>query len=92
MGSRAIRTLLPPGTVVASVYFDFANMYTWAVKKYLDGTLKPVVNGAGIAEGIVKVAYSDEVPQEVRQVVSEAEEAVKNGDVLFFLSEFPEKP
>jgi len=51
-----------------------------------------VVNGAGIAEGIVKVAYSDEVSPEVRRIVVDAEEAVKKGDVLFFLSEFPEKP
>jgi basic membrane protein A len=81
-----------PGTVVASVYFDFASMYTWAVKKYLDGTLKPVVNEAGIAEGIVKVSYSDEIAPAVREVVTAAEEAVKKGDVLFFLSGYPEKP
>lgn len=92
VGFASDQNSVAPGTVVASVYFDFANMYTWAVKKYLDGTLKPVVNGAGIAEGIVKVAYSDEVSPEVRQAVADAEEAVKKGDVLFFLSEFPEKP
>ncbi len=81
-----------PGTVVASVYFDFASMYTWAVKKYLDGSLKPVVNEAGIAEGIVKVSYSDDIAPEVRETVKAAEEAVKRGDVLFFLSGYPEKP
>lgn len=81
-----------PGTVVASVYFDFASMYTWAVKKYLDGTLKPVVNEAGIAEGIVKVSYGGDIAPAVREVVTAAEEAVKKGDVLFFLSGYPEKP
>jgi basic membrane protein A len=74
------------------VYFDFASMYTWAVNKYLDGTLKPVVNEAGIAEGIVNVSYSDDIPPEVRETVKAAEEAVKNGHVLFFLSGYPEKP
>jgi len=79
-----------PGTVVASVYFDFKAMYVWAVDKYLKGDLKPVVNEAGIAEGIVKVAYTDEVSQETRDLVSQAEEAIKKGQLLKFLSQFPE--
>jgi len=81
-----------PGTVVASVYFDFPSLYTWVMKKYLDGTLKPVVNEAGIAEGIVKVSYSCEIAPEIRETVKDAEEAIKNGSVLSFLSGFPEKP
>jgi basic membrane protein A len=79
-----------PGTVVASVFFDFKAMYVWAVDKYLKGELKPVVNEAGIAEGIVKVAYTDEVSQETRDLVSQAEEAIKKGQLLKFLSQFPE--
>jgi basic membrane protein A len=79
-----------PGTVVASVFFDFKAMYVWAVDKYLKGELKPVVNEAGIAEGIVKVAYTDEVSQETRDLVSQAEEAIEKGQLLKFLSQFPE--
>jgi basic membrane protein A len=79
-----------PGTVVASVFFNFKSMYVWAVGKYLDGELEPVVNEAGIAEGIVEVAYTDEVGPETRAIVTEAEEAITEGRLLKFLSQFPE--
>ncbi|MGC9372265.1 MAG: BMP family protein [Thermovirgaceae bacterium] len=79
-----------PGTVVASVFFNFKSMYVWAVGKYLDGELEPVVNEAGIAEGIVEVAYTDEVGPETRAIVSEAEKAITEGRLLKFLSQFPE--
>ena len=78
------------GTVVASVYFDFAAMYTWTLEKFMEGTLAPEVNGAGVAEGIVKVAYTDQVSEEVRGYVKQAEEAISNGNVLYFASQFPE--
>jgi len=38
------------------------------------------------------VSYSDDIAPEVRETVKAAEEAVKRGDVLFFLSGYPEKP
>jgi basic membrane protein A len=78
------------GTVVASVYFDFADMYKWTLGKFMDGTLAPEVNQAGVAEGIVKVAYSDQVPDEVRAQVEKAEKAITSGNLLYFASEFPE--
>lgn len=78
------------GTVVASVYFDFSAMYKWAIGKYMDGTLEPMVNGAGVAEGIVKVAYTDEVSEEVRGYVAQASDAITKGTVLYFASQFPE--
>lgn len=78
------------GTVVASVYFDFAEMYKWAVKNYLDGTLEPKVNAVGVAEGIVMVAFSDEVSEEVQGYVKHAQEAIAAGQLLEFASNFPE--
>jgi len=45
---------------------------------------------AGIAEGIVEVAYTDEVEPETRALVTEAEEAITQGHLLKFLSQFPE--
>lgn len=81
---------IAPGTVVASVFFDFANLYRWAVEKYAAGNLKPEVNEAGIAEGIVKVSYTDEVKPEVRSLVEDASKSIAEGKVLFFLSQFPE--
>lgn len=81
---------IAPGTVVASVFFNFKSMYVWAVGRYLAGELEPIVNEAGIAEGIVDVAYTDEVAPEVRDLVLEAEKAIVDGQLLRFLSEFPE--
>jgi basic membrane protein A len=78
------------GTVVASVYFDFAEMYKWAVDNYMKGTLEPKVNAVGIAEGIVMVAFSDEVSEEVQGYVKQAQEAIANGSLLEFASQFPE--
>jgi len=92
VGFATDQNSIEPGTVVASVYFDFANMYTRAVKKFLSGTLKPVLNEFGIADDIVKVAYGDEVSPEIRKILGKAEEAVKERNILFFLSGFPEKP
>jgi basic membrane protein A len=90
VGFASDQNSVAPGTVVASVFFDFKAMYVWAVGKFLNGDLKPIVNEAGIAEGIVKVAYSDEVASEVRDLVSQAEEAIKEGRFVKFLSQFPE--
>ncbi|MCF7935065.1 MAG: BMP family protein [Synergistales bacterium] len=81
---------IAPETVVASVYFDFEEMYKWAVGKFMDGSLKPEVNEVGIAQGVVKVAYTDAVPQKVRDTVSQAEKAIAGGTLARFLSQFPE--
>jgi len=56
----------------------------------LKGDLKPIVNEAGIKEGIVQVSYTDAVKQEVRDLVSQAEQSIKNNELLKFLSQFPE--
>lgn len=79
-----------PGTVVASVYFEFEGLYKWTVENFMKGDLKPVVNEVGIAEDIVKVVYTDEVDPEVRDVVSRAAEAIADGNILKFMSEYPE--
>jgi basic membrane protein A len=79
-----------PGTVAASVFFDFRNLYKWIVEKYSHGDLKPQVNEVGIAEGIVSVSYTDDIAAPVRDMVAQAQDAIKKGDALFFLSQFPE--
>ncbi|MBN1332563.1 MAG: BMP family protein [Synergistales bacterium] len=81
---------IAPGTVVASVFFDFAEMYKWAVSNFMEGKLEPKVNEVGVAEGIVKVAFSDEVSEEVKGYVKQAEEAIATGTLLKFASQFPE--
>ncbi len=92
IGFAADQNALAPGTVAASVYFDFEKIYRWTVGKFLDGTLKPVVNELGVAEGIVRVAYGDGISPEIQKTVAAAEEALKKRDMLFFLSGYPEKP
>ena len=54
VGFAADQNDIAPGTVVASVFFDFSNLYKWTVERFMAGQLKPVVNEVGIAEGIVK--------------------------------------
>ena len=92
IGFASDQNSLAPGTVSASVYFDFEKIYRWIIGRFLEGTLKPVVNELGVAEGIVKVAYGDTISSEIQQTVSAAEEALKKRDLLFFLSNYPEKP
>ena len=79
-----------PGTVVASVYMDFGTMYKWVVERFMAGKLEPVVNEVGIAQDIFKVAYTDQVPESVRELVEQAAAAIANGELLKFLSQFPE--
>jgi len=79
-----------PGTVVASVYMDFGTMYKWVVERFMAGKLEPVVNEVGIAQGIFEVAYTDQVPESVRELVEQAAAAIANGELLKFLSQFPE--
>jgi basic membrane protein A len=90
IGFASDQNSVAPGTVAASVYFDFRNLYKWIVEKYSQGELKPQVNEAGIAEGIVSVSYTDEIPASVRDLVTQAQDAIKKGDALFFFSQFPE--
>lgn len=92
IGFASDQNSLAPGTVAASVYFDFEKIYRWIIGKFLEGTLKPVVNELGVAEGIVKVAYGDTISSEIKQTVAAAEEALKKRDLLFFLSNYLEKP
>ena len=90
IGFASDQNSVAPGTVVASVYMNFGKMYKWVVGKFMAGQLKPMVNEVGIAQGIYEVSYSDQVPQQVRDYVSQAEEAIANGTLLKFISQFPE--
>ncbi len=92
IGFAADQNAIAPGTVIASVYFDFEKIYRWIVGKFLDGSLTPVVNELGVAEGIVKVSYGETISSEIQQTVAAAEEALKKRNMLFFLSRYPEKP
>ncbi len=73
-----------PDTVLASVGFDFATFYTWAVGKYLDGTLEGgTVNKAGLAEGIFVPYYGDSISEEIKAEVEKGKEKAIAGEVDF---------
>lgn len=70
---------IAPNTVVASVAFNFQTFYTWAVKKYMDGSLDGKVHEAGIAEGIFAPVYGPSINQATKDAVSAAIKDVTAG-------------
>ena len=61
---------LAPGTVAASIKFDFGKIYSWILEHYMDGKLNGnEVYGVGIEEEIFIPIFTDEVPKEVQQTV-----------------------
>ncbi|NCD05130.1 MAG: BMP family ABC transporter substrate-binding protein [Spirochaetia bacterium] len=73
-----------PGTVVASVLFNFQTFYTWAVQKYFEGTLDGgKVHEAGIKENIFKPIYTDQISESVRAKISAGIDSAVAGNVDF---------
>lgn len=74
---------IAPKTVVASVGFDFATFYKWAVAQYLEGSLEGKVNMAGLKEGIFIPYYTDSVSSDMKMAVKDATAAAIAGEVDF---------
>lgn len=73
-----------PGTVVASVAFDFETFYTWTIEKFINGTLEGnTVHQAGIAEGIFLPVYTDAISPEIQAKVEAGMQAAAAGEVDF---------
>ena len=82
IGFSGDQNAIAPGTVVASVAFDFETFYTWTIDKFLKGELAGnTVHQAGIAEGIFNPVYTDEISAEVQAKVEAGMQAVVNGDI-----------
>lgn len=61
---------LAPGTVAASIKFDFGKIYSWILDHYMDGKLNGnEVYGVGIEEEIFIPIFTDEVSKEVQQTI-----------------------
>ena len=73
-----------PGTVVASVPFDFEKFYTWTIDKFIKGELAGnTVHKAGIKEGIFNVVYTDQISPEVQAKVKAGMDKAAAGQVDF---------
>lgn len=84
VGFSGDQTTIAPDTVIASVVFDFETFYTWALQKYMDGTLEGnKVHEAGIAEGIFVPVYTDSISKEIKDKVAAGMESAKKGEVDF---------
>lgn len=82
IGFSGDQNSVAPGTVVASVAFDFETFYTWTIDKFLKGELAGnTVHQAGIAEGIFNPVYTDEITPEVQAKVEAGMQAVVDGDI-----------
>ena len=84
IGFSANQNDVAPGTVVASVAFDFEKFYTWTIDKFLKGELAGnTVHEAGIAEGIFNPIYTDAISPEIQAKVTAGMEAAAKGEVDF---------
>lgn len=84
VGFSSDQNSVAPGTVLASVAFDFETFYTWAIDKFINGELDGnMVHKAGIQEGIFKPYYTDQIGDDIRAKVDEAMDRASNGEVDF---------
>ncbi len=84
VGFSANQNDIAPDTVLASIGFDFATFYKWAVSNYLEGNLKGgKVNMAGLKEGIFVPFYGPKIDPDVRDAVEKGMKAAIAGEVDF---------
>lgn len=79
IGFSSNQNAIAPGTVVASVAFNFTTFYTWAVKKFMDGNLDGKVHEGGIAEGIFTPDDGPTISPATKATVSAAMKDVSSG-------------
>lgn len=84
VGFSSDQNAVAPGTVVASVAFDFETFYTWAVDKFIKGELSGnTVHMAGIKEGIFKPVFTDQISDEIQAKVQEGMDKASAGEIDF---------
>ena len=81
VGFSSNQNSIAPGTVVASVVFDFSTFYTWAVKQFMAGNLSGGVHPGGFAQGIFVPAYTSAIDQATREQVAKGMKDVLDGNV-----------
>ncbi len=82
IGFSGDQNSVAPGTVLASVPFDFETFYTWTLDRFIKGELAGnTVHKAGIKEGIFKVSYTDQISAEVQAKVKAGMDKVVKGEI-----------
>lgn len=82
VGYSADQTVIDPATVVASIDFDYATMYVWAIQQWLNGELHGnQIIEVGVPEGIYFPVYTENTPAEAIEACDAAVEALKAGEV-----------
>ena len=82
VGYSSDQTTIDPATVVASIDFDYATMYVWAINEWLGGNLKgKQMVEVGVPEGIYFPVYTENCPAEAKAACDEAVKALQDGSV-----------
>ncbi|HWQ83287.1 MAG TPA: BMP family ABC transporter substrate-binding protein, partial [Anaerolineales bacterium] len=82
VGFSGDQNSVAPGTVVASVAFDFETFYTWTLDKFIKGELDGnTVHMAGIKEGIFRPVYTDQTGSDIQAKVQAGIDKVTNGEI-----------
>lgn len=82
VGYSADQTKINPNTVVASIDFDYATMYVWAINAWLNGELKGhQIVEVGVPEGIYFPVYTSNCPAEAKAACDKAVEDLKASKV-----------
>ena len=82
VGYASNQNEINPETVVASIDFDYATMYVWAINEYLEGNLVGHQRvEVGVPEGIYFPVYTDNCPAEAKEACDAAVEELKAGNV-----------
>lgn len=82
VGYSSDQTTIAPETVVASIDFDYATMYVWAINEWLGGNLQGhQIVEVGVPEGIYFPVYTDNCPDEAKAACDAAVNALKAGSV-----------
>lgn len=82
VGYSADQNAVAPGTVVASINFNYAKMYVWAINEWLNGNLKGgQIVEVGVPEDIYFPVYADGLAPEIIAACDKAVEDLKAGAV-----------
>lgn len=82
VGYASDQTKIDPNTVVASIDFNFANMYLWAIDSYMKGELPGgKMYEVGIKEDLFNPIWTDNISSEIKNAVSKAIDDCKQDKV-----------